>query len=47
MDLERFCLIISLKIQNAVELSVLNGAAGWWWPNSVRVTLNGAPLWAF
>jgi hypothetical protein len=28
MDLESFCLIVSFKIPNAVELSVINGVAG-------------------
>jgi hypothetical protein len=32
---------------NAVELSVQSDVAGWMWPNSVSVTLSGAPLWAF
>jgi hypothetical protein len=31
---------------NAVELSVRSGVGGWMWPNSVSVTLSGAPLWA-
>jgi hypothetical protein len=35
----------SFKIPNAVELSVLRGVAGCVCPNSVRVTLRGAPLW--
>jgi hypothetical protein len=47
MALELFCLIVSFKIPNAVELSVRNGVAGCVCPNPVRVTLIGAPLWAF
>jgi hypothetical protein len=47
MDLDLFCLIVSFKIPNAVELSVLNGVIGCVCPNSVRVTRIGAPLWAF
>jgi hypothetical protein len=47
MALELFCLIVSFKIPKAAELSVLNGVAGCVCPNSVRVTLSGAPLWAF
>jgi hypothetical protein len=31
---------------NAVELSVRRGVGGGMWPNSVSVTLSGAPLWA-
>jgi hypothetical protein len=42
-----FCLIVSFKMPNDVELSVHSGVAGWMWPNSVSVTLSGAPLWAF
>jgi hypothetical protein len=42
-----FCLVVSLKIPNAVELSVRSGVAGWMWPNSVSVTLSGAQLLAF
>jgi hypothetical protein len=30
MALERFCFIVSFKIPNAVELSVINGVAGCW-----------------
>jgi hypothetical protein len=42
-----FCLMVSFKIPNAVELSVWSGVAGWMYPNSVSVSLSGAPLWAF
>jgi hypothetical protein len=42
-----FCLIVSFKIPKAVELPVINGVAGSWCPNSVRMNLNGAPLWEF
>jgi hypothetical protein len=42
-----FCLIFSFKIPNAVELSVRRGVWVCTWPSSVRVTLSGAPLWAF
>jgi hypothetical protein len=42
-----FCLIVSFNIPNAVELSVQRGIGGWMWPNSVSVTLSGAPLWEF
>jgi hypothetical protein len=42
-----FYVMVSLKIPNAVELSVRSGVAGWVWPNSVSVTLSGVPLWAF
>jgi hypothetical protein len=41
-----FCLIVSFKMPNAVELSVRRGVGGWMWPTSVSVTLSGAPLWA-
>jgi hypothetical protein len=41
-----FCFIVSFKMPNAVELSVRSGVGGWMWPNSVSVTLSGAPLWA-
>jgi hypothetical protein len=41
-----FCLIVSFKIPNAVELSVWRGVGGCVWPSSVSVTLSGAPLWA-
>jgi hypothetical protein len=47
MALDLFCLIFSFKIPNAVELSIINGVDGCVCPNSVRVTLIGAPLWAF
>jgi hypothetical protein len=47
MDLDLFCLIVSFKIPSAVGLSVLHGVAGCVCPNSVRVDLIGAPLWAF
>jgi hypothetical protein len=43
---DRFCLIISFKIPNTVELSVCRGVGGFVWPSSVSVTLSGAPLWA-
>jgi hypothetical protein len=42
-----FCLMVSFKMPNDVELSVQSGVAEWMWPNSVSVTLSGAPLWAF
>jgi hypothetical protein len=42
-----FCLMVPFEIPNAVELSVWSGVAGWMWPNSVSVTLSGAPLWEF
>jgi hypothetical protein len=41
-----FCLIVSLKMPYAVELSVRRGVVGCVWPRSVSVTLSGAPLWA-
>jgi hypothetical protein len=44
---DRFCFIVLFKIPNAVELSVQRGVVGCVWPSSVRVTLSGAPLWAF
>jgi hypothetical protein len=34
-------------MQKAVELSVRISIAGCVWPNSVSVTLSGAPFWAF
>jgi hypothetical protein len=42
-----FYLMVSFKMKNAVELSVRISVAGFVWPNSVSVTLSGAPLWAF
>jgi hypothetical protein len=42
-----FCVMVSFKMPNDVELSVRSGVAGWMWPNSVIVSLSGAPLWAF
>jgi hypothetical protein len=47
IDFDLFCLMVSFKIPNGVELSVRSGVAGCVWPNSVIVTLSGAPLWAF
>jgi hypothetical protein len=44
--LARFCLIVSLTMPYAVELSVRRGVGGCVWPSSVSVTLRGAPLWA-
>jgi hypothetical protein len=44
MDVDRFYLIVSIRIRKAVELSICNGVAGCVCPNSVRMTLNGAPL---
>jgi hypothetical protein len=41
-----FFLMVSFKIPKAVELSVRIGLGGCGWPNSVSVTLSGAPLWA-
>jgi hypothetical protein len=41
-----FCLIVSLTMPYAVELSVRRGIGGCVWPSSVSVTLSGAPLWA-
>jgi hypothetical protein len=37
----------SFKIPKAVELSVHNGVTGCLCPNSMRIILIGAPLWAF
>jgi hypothetical protein len=42
-----FCLMVSFKIPKAVKLYMRSGVAGWIWPNSVCVTLSGAPLWSF
>jgi hypothetical protein len=42
-----FCLIVSFKMPNAVELSVRRGVGGCMCPSSVRVTLSGEPLWEF
>jgi hypothetical protein len=41
-----FCLIVSLMMLNAVELSVRRGVRGCVCPSPVSVTLCGAPLWA-
>jgi hypothetical protein len=41
-----FCLMVSFKIPNTVELLVRRGVGGCVWPISVSVTLSGAPLWA-
>jgi hypothetical protein len=46
IDFDRFCLIVSFKIPNAVELSVHRAFGGCVWSSSVSVTLSGAPLWA-
>jgi hypothetical protein len=46
IDFDLFCLIVSFQMPNAVELSVQRGVGGCVWPNSVSVTLSGAPLWA-
>jgi hypothetical protein len=43
---DHFCLIVSLTMSYAVELSVRRGVGGCVWPSSVSVTLRGAPLWA-
>jgi hypothetical protein len=43
---DRFCLIVSFTIPDAVELSVRRGVGGCVWPSSVSVTLSGVPLWA-
>jgi hypothetical protein len=45
MAVDLFCLIVSFKIPKAVELSILSGVAGCVCPNTVRVTVIGAPLW--
>jgi hypothetical protein len=42
-----FCLMVSFKMPNAAELSVRSVVGGGMWPNSVSVTMSGAPLWAF
>jgi hypothetical protein len=42
-----FYLMVSFKIPKAVELSVHSSVAGCVRPNSVSVTLSGAPFWAF
>jgi hypothetical protein len=47
IDIDLFCLMVSFKTPKAVELSVRRDVAGCVWPNSVSVTLNGAPLWVF
>jgi hypothetical protein len=47
MSVDHFCLMVSFKMSNAVELYVRSGVAGFVWPNLVSVTLSGAPLWAF
>jgi hypothetical protein len=39
--------IVSFNMRNALELSVWRDVAGWMWPNSVSVTLSGAPLERF
>jgi hypothetical protein len=36
-----------INIPSSVELYVQRGVMGWMWPNSVSVTLSGAPPWAF
>jgi hypothetical protein len=41
---ELFYFMVSFKMPNAVKLSVRSSVAGWMWPNSVSVTLSGAPL---
>jgi hypothetical protein len=41
-----FCLIVSLTMPYAVEVSVRRGVGGCVWPSLVSVTLRGAPLWA-
>jgi hypothetical protein len=41
-----FCLMVSFKIPNSVELSVRRGVGDCVWTISVSVTLSGAPLWA-
>jgi hypothetical protein len=46
ISFDLFCLMVSLKIPNAVELSVRRGVGGYMWPISVSVALSGAPLWA-
>jgi hypothetical protein len=43
---DHFCLMVSFKIPNAVELSVGRGVGGFVWPSSVSLTPSGAPLWA-
>jgi hypothetical protein len=44
---DRFCLIVSLTMSYAVELSARRGVGGCVWPSSVSVTLSGDPLRAF
>jgi hypothetical protein len=44
IDFDRFCLIVSFKMPNVVQLSVWSGVGGCVWPSSVSVTLSGAPL---
>jgi hypothetical protein len=46
IDFDRFCLIVSLTMLYAVELSVRRCVGGCMWPISVSVILRGAPLWA-
>jgi hypothetical protein len=43
---DRFCLIVSLTMPYAVELSVRRGIGGCVCPSLVSVTMRGAPLWA-
>jgi hypothetical protein len=46
IDFDLFCLIVSLKMPNALELSVRRGFGGCVGPSSASVTLSGATLWA-
>jgi hypothetical protein len=45
IDFDLFCLIVSLTMPYAVDLSVRRGVGCGVWPSSVSVTLSGAPLW--
>jgi hypothetical protein len=46
ISFDLFCLMVSFKIPNAVDLSVRSGVGGWMCYNSASVTRSGAPLWA-
>ena len=45
IDLERFCLMLSLAMPVAVALSVTIGVASCGWPSSSRVYLSGMASW--
>jgi hypothetical protein len=47
IDVDLFGLMVSFKMPNTVELTAGSGVAGFVCPNSVSVTLSGAPVWAF